>query len=312
MDMKKQGNGERDMAQKTYNRHALGVLFVILDSFCFSLMTVFVRMSGDLPTIQKTFFRNAFAAIVAFFVLARSTERFHVKRSSIGGLLGRSICGCLGMICNFWAVDHIALADANILNKMSPFFALIFSIFLLAEIPDRFETITVIIAFIGAAFVVKPTAGLASIPALVGLLGGLGAGIAYAFVRRLGQQGERGPVIVCFFSIFTSLFCLPFMLYDYHPMTGTQWALLIGAGLAACGGQFTVTAAYKCAPAKEISVFDYSQVLFASIWGMLFFEELPDRYSLIGYVIIIATAIAKWRYTMRKDAAEKARAGETV
>ena len=284
------------MNKKHLSGRSLGIMFVIIDSFCFSLMTVFVRLSGNLPTMQKTFFRNAIAAVVVSFILARSPEKFHIKKGSLGGLFGRSITGGLGMICNFWAIDHIGLADANILNKMSPFVAIIFSIFLLKEIPNIVEVIAVIIAFIGAALIIKPTSGLASLPALIALLGGVGAGIAYTFVRRLGKNGERGAIIVFFFSTFTSLLCLPFLIFDFHPMSVIQWALLIGAGIAATGGQFTVTAAYKYAPAKDISVFDYSQVIFASLWGIIFFSETPDGLSIVGYIIIITAAIAKWYY----------------
>ena len=107
---------------------------------------------------------------------------------------------------------------------------------------------------------------------------------------------------MAFFSTFTSLLSLPFMVFDFHPMSAAQWACLLGAGTCAALAQFAITKAYQLAPAKEISVFDYSQVLFASLWGLLFFAELPDVWSMIGYVIVIATAVAKWRYTMAEDA----------
>lgn len=284
--------------KKITNKHILGITMVIIDSLFFSLMTLFVRLSGNVPTMEKTFFRNFIAAIIALIALSRSEEKFKIKKGSMPGLLARSIAGGLGMICNFWAIDHIALADANILNKLSPFFAIIVSIFVLKEIPNKVEIITVMIAFVGALFVVKPTAGLASLPALVGMLGGLGAGIAYTFVRKLGNQGERGPVIVAFFSVFTCLMVFPFMMMDFQPLSIRQLLCLLGAGSAAAVGQFTVTAAYKFAPAKEISVFDYSQLLFASIWGLLFFGEIPDGWSVIGYVIIIGMAIVKWYYNV--------------
>ena len=277
----------------TKHKHAIGISLVIADSFFFSLMTLFVRLSGDIPTMQKCFFRNAFAAIIAVIALARTDEKFHIKKGSLPGLFARSICGGLGMILNFYAIDRIGLADANILNKMSPFFAIIASIFILKEIPKKADWIAVIIAFVGAIFIIKPSANVASLYALAGLLGGLGAGVAYTFVRKLGQQGERGPVIVAFFSMFTSCLCLPFMIADFHPMSGMQWIFLILAGLSAAGGQFTVTAAYKYAPAKNISVFDYSQVIFASIWGAAFFGELPDYLSVIGYVIVIGCAVGR-------------------
>ena len=236
----------------TRHKHAIGISLVIADSFFFSLMTLFVRLSGDIPTMQKCFFRNAFAAIIAVIALARTDEKFHIKKGSLPGLFARSICGGLGMILNFYAIDRLGLADANILNKMSPFFAIIGSIFILKEIPKKADWIAVIIAFVGAIFIIKPSANVASLYALAGLLGGLGAGVAYTFVRKLGQQGERGPVIVAFFSMFTSCLCLPFMIADFHPMSGMQWIFLILAGLSAAGGQFSVTAAYKYAPAKKI------------------------------------------------------------
>ena len=285
----------------TKHKHAIGISLVIADSFFFSLMTLFVRLSGDIPTMQKCFFRNAFAAIIAVIALARTDEKFHIKKGSLPGLFARSICGGLGMILNFYAIDRIGLADANILNKMSPFFAIIASIFILKEIPKKADWIAVIIAFVGAIFIIKPSANVASLYALAGLLGGLGAGVAYTFVRKLGQQGERGPVIVAFFSMFTSCLCLPFMIADFHPMSGMQWIFLILAGLSAAGGQFTVTAAYKYAPAKNISVFDYSQVIFASIWGAAFFGGLPDYLSVIGYVIVIGCAVVRWAYLMKSE-----------
>ena len=146
--------------------------------------------------------------------------------------------------------------------------------------------------------------GAAMLPALVGLISGCGAGIAYTFVRKLGKKGERGPMIVAFFSAFSCLLTLPFMIADFQPMSAKQLILLILAGAFAAGGQFTITAAYKFAPAKTISVFDYSQVLFASLWGFLLFDELPDHLSVIGYVIIISMAVLKWLYTLRQSREE--------
>lgn len=100
-------------------------------------------------------------------------------------------------------------------------------------------------------------------------------------------------MIVFFFSTFSTLFVLPFVIADFKPMTGTQFLILLAAGASAAGGQLSVTAAYSRAPAKEISVFDYSQILFAALLGFLFLGELPDVYSVIGYVVIIGAAV--WR-----------------
>ncbi len=280
---------------------ARGILHILGAALSFSLMTLMVRMAGDLPTMQKVFFRNAVAAVYAVIVLARSEQKFYIRKDSHFGLFMRASFGAAGMVANFWAIDHLAVADANMLNKMSPFFAILMSVFILAEIPSKIEILSVVVAMIGAMFIVKPTMGIASIPALVGLFGGFGAGTAYTFVRKLGKQGERGPVIVMYFSVFTTLLTLPFFIATYHPMSLKQWLCLIGAGTFAAAGQFNITAAYTYAPAKEISVYDYTQVLFAALWGILFFGETPDMLSLIGYGLIIGTAVVKWRISMRAD-----------
>ena len=91
------------------------------------------------------------------------------------------------------------------------------------------------------------------VPSLIGLCGGLCAGIAYTMVRVLGQRGQKGVSVVLFFSGFSCLVTLPFLLFDYHPMSFLQFGSLMLAGLAAAGGQFTITAAYTYAPAREIS-----------------------------------------------------------
>ncbi len=276
------------------NDHVKGILFILLAALGFAFMSFFVKMAGDVPTMQKAFFRNIVAVLIASVSLIRYKGSLHVDKRDYLPLFLRSLFGTIGLIFNFWAISRLALPDANILNKMSPFFAVIMSIFILGEKPNRMDILTVIVAFVGAMFVVKPTAGLASLPAIVGLIGGMCAGTAYTFVRKLGKHNVPGPLIVFVFSAFSSIVCLIPMLMDYQPMTFIQLLCLILAGCSAALGQFSVTAAYTFAPAKEISVFDYSQVIYAAILGFLVFHEWPDRMSLIGYVLIIGTAIVKW------------------
>jgi drug/metabolite transporter (DMT)-like permease len=277
-----------------------GILFVIMAGFFFALMTFFVRISGDLPTMQKAFFRNAVAAVVAIVMLARSEQGFYIRKDSWSSLFFRCLCGTSGLICNFYAIDKLNIADANILNKLSPFFAIIFSYFILKEKANKLEWCCVAVAFAGAVFVVKPSFQMDFVYALIGMAGGLGAGIAYTFVRKLGMQGERGPVIVMCFSVFSCMVTLPFLIFQYKSMTLLQTTYLLLAGVAATGGQLCITTAYTKAPAKEISVFDYIQVLFAALLGFIFFDELPDWMSVVGYVLIIGSAVFKWAHGNRQ------------
>ena len=287
------------MQSKTTANRKKGILFILSAAFFFSLMTVFVRLSGDVPTMQKAFFRNIVAAFLAAFILMRSGEKFYIPRTSLMDMFLRCSIGTMGILCNFWAVDHMRIADANILNKLSPFFAILMSIFILKERPNRVEWLSVLLAFIGAAFVAKPGAGIASFPALVAILGGFTAGTAYTYVRKLGLSGVKGPVIVFSFSVFSTLILLPNILLNYHPMSVRQFIFLVLAGCSAAFAQLSVTAAYQNAPARDISVFDYSQVVYAAMFGFLLWGEIPDAWSFLGYAIIIGTAFGKWYWMMK-------------
>lgn len=280
------------------SEYKMGVCYIIASAFCFALMNLFIRLTGDVPTLQKCFFRNFFALMIAVVSLWRAKTPFKIGKGNLKYLLIRSIAGSLGMVCNFYAIDHIPISDASMLNKLSPFFSIIFSIFVLKEKANLFEWGAVLCAFSGALFVVKPTFSFEAVPALAGVLGGLGAGLAYTFVRKLGKRGEKSMIVVAFFSGFTTLMLLPQILFHYSPMSPMQWVYLCLTGLAAAGGQICITNAYAKAPAKEISVYDFSIVIFAAIMGFLFLGQIPDVLSVIGYVIIIGTAIVKWYITV--------------
>lgn len=278
-----------------------GVIYIILSAFFFALMSMFIRLSGDIPSFQKAFFRNFVAMAISVITMIKHHEKPVIKSGNLIYLVMRSICGTVGIICNFYAIDHINLSDASMLNKMSPFFAIIFSFILLKEKISPVQALIVTGAFIGSIFIVKPSSEILSSPAsLVGLLGGMGAGTAYTFVRILGQKGENKSFIVLFFSAFSCLVFLPFLIFDYHDMTIKQLIFLILAGASAAGGQFSVTSAYCYAPAKEISVYDYSQLIFATILGFFVFGQIPDKLSIIGYAIIISMAVIMFIYNNKK------------
>ena len=276
------------------------ILHLLAAAFFFSLMTFFVRVSGELPTMQKAFFRNFFALLIATASLIKTGTGFYVRKGNGVSLLMRCLFGTSGLIANFWAIDRLGIADANMLNKLSPFFAIIVSYVIVKEIPSRFDWFCVALAFTGSLFIIKPSASLEVIPSLVGLYGGFGAGAAYAFVHKMGKTGQPGKTIVFYFSLFSCLVTGPFLIINWHPMLIWQWGALIASGVCAAIAQFNITAAYQNAPAKDISVFDYTQVIFATIWGILFLSEYPDIFSIIGYITIIGAAALKWWVARQK------------
>ncbi len=283
-------------------RKLKGIVCIIVSAFCFALMNLFVRLSGELPSLQKSFFRNLVAFFFALAVMKRERIQFSQARSNMMPLILRSVFGTAGILGNFYAVDHLALADASMLNKMSPFFAIVFSYFILKEKVRPFQGFAVAVAFLGSLLIIKPTvAGMDVFPAVLGFLGGMCAGAAYTMVRYLSERGAKGPLIVCFFSGFSCLATLPFLIFGFHPMTGRQLLILLLAGLSAAGGQFSITAAYSYAPAREISVYDYSQIIFSAGLGYFVFGQIPDWMSWLGYLIICSMAVAVFFYNNRRE-----------
>lgn len=284
------------------NDKTKGIIYIIISAFFFALMGLFVKLSGDLPIIQKSFFRNAVAMIFALVIILKNRIFELPKEKNVKYLLIRSVAGTLGILCNFYAVSKINLADASMLNKLSPFFAVVFSIFILKEKANWKQFLAVTLAFVGALFVMKPTFSFEGLPAFLGFLGGLGAGLAYAYVRKLTQNGFKGPLVIFYFSMFSCVVTLPWLIFDFQPMSPLQWLYLILAGLSASGGQFFITAAYSKAPAKEISVYDYSQIIFTTLLSLVVFGDLPDALSFIGYGIIISAAIFNAWNSLKKKA----------
>ena len=286
---------------KFRSNDAKGIACILLAALGFSLMTFFVKLSGDVPSIEKAFFRNAFAAVIAAISLLRTEEKFKIHKGCGKYIFLRCLFGTTGLLCNFYAIDHLPLADSNMLNKLSPFFAIIASIPILKEKPTKVDITTTVIAFFGVVLIAHPSRDVSLIPTLAGVIGGAGAGIAYSYVRLLGQKKERTPIIVLCFSLFSCLVATPLMIADFKPLSPSQLACLIAAGISAALGQFSITSAYRFSPAKRISVFDNTQVVFSAILGLIFFGEIPVPLSIAGYIVIIGMSIFRWYYNLHHE-----------
>ncbi|MBQ1902301.1 MAG: DMT family transporter [Lachnospiraceae bacterium] len=284
------------------NQKTKGIFFIISAAFCFSLMSLFVRLSGDLPSFEKSFWRNLVAIAFAIYAIEKNHISYRLENpKNLKYLFIRAIGGTIGIFCNYYAIDHLVIADANMLNKLSPFFAILFSYFVLNEKIKPVQLGFVFTAFIGALCILKPSGNFSSFPAIIGMIGGMGAGLAYTYVRKATQNGVKGPQIVLFFSVFSCIASIPLMLPVFVVPSPTQILYLFLAGLAAAGGQFSITAAYTYAPAREISVYDYTQIIFAALLGMFLLGELPDYLSILGYFIICGAGIAMFYYNKRDD-----------
>lgn len=267
-----------------------GIIFIIFSAFGFAMMSAFIKLSGDLPSFEKTFFRNIISLMVAFALVLRHEKSFLGKKENQKILILRSLFGTLGIILNYYSIDRLVLSDANMLNKLSPFFVIIFSWLFLHEKINKKQILSILIAFTGALFIIKPAFNLNITPAIIGALGGISAAAAYTCVRAL--SGKESPnTIVFYFSFFSSVTTFPLMLLYYAPMELIQLIYLILAGVFASLGQFGITFAYKYAPAKEISIFDYTNIIFSALISLYLFGIFPDFLSIIGYIIIFLISL---------------------
>ncbi|WP_082234762.1 DMT family transporter [Halobacillus massiliensis] len=267
-----------------------GIILLLLSAFGFSLMAALVKLSGDVPTIQKTFFRNVVSAAIAFILVLYHKERLFGKKENQGLLLARSALGTVGIVLFFYAIDHLVLSDADMLNKLSPFLLIIFSAIFLKEKARPYQVIAIIIAFIGTLFIIKPQFSIDLVPYLAGFFSAVFAAGAYTLLRVLGDK-EKFYTVVFYFSFFTTVSLLPFTIAFYEPMTAQQWVYLLGAGVFATVGQFGLTIAYKFAPAREISIFFYSTVVYSAIISILLFGQVPDWLSILGYITIFGASL---------------------
>ena len=280
------------------SRIVKGVLLMLCAAFSYAMMSIMVRMAGPLPTMQKVFFRNVVSMIIAFSVMYR--KRIPLKTPVPGNgkwLFVRSLLGFLGVMGNYYAIDRMLVSDATVIAKLSPFVTLIVSAVLLGEVIRLPQIFFIALAFLGAVLVSKPQFDFAAmLPVLGALTAAVCGGSAYACVRGMIRKGEDSNRIIFWFSVFSCIASAAGTIREFRPMTASQALSIFMVGIFACGGQFFTTSAYRFASAGEIAAADYSQIFMAAVLGFLFFRQIPDRYSVLGYLIIIGAVLCNTAY----------------
>jgi len=208
--------------------------------------------------------------------------------------------------CFFYALEKLPLADATMLNKLSPFFVLLFAWAMLREPLSRPLVLSMVAAFCGALLIIKPRFDLTVVPAVVGAASAVFAAIAYTLVRSL--RGLEPPHRIVFaFSAISTVVLLPLAAAGWAAPTEAQWGALLLIGLGASAGQFGLTYAYQLAPAGRISIVNYSGVVFALLAGWALWGEWPDAWSLLGGGVIVVAAVLSQRSGATRRASSRAR-----
>lgn len=276
-----------------------GIIAILISAIGFSFMSVFFRLSGDLPVFQKSLARNLVAMFIPLFFIFKYKQPMFGKLSSQPLLISRSTLGLIGVLLNIYALDHMVLSDADTLMKLNPFWTILLCFIFLHEKVRKYQISAMIVAILGMLLIVKPEFS-SFIPALIGLLSGIFAASAYTCVRALSTR-EAPYTIVFYFSLFSVIVLIPFSIFTFEPMSKLQLLYLFGAGLSAAVGQIGITLAYSFAAAKDISIFTYASIIFTAIFGFILFGETPDLLSTIGYVVIISASYYMFEKARRES-----------
>lgn len=283
------------------SKRSKGIFYMVLSALSATLMTLFIQLAGELPSFQKTLFRNVIAVAVSYGVIAKEGVSLKVDPKDLKLILLRAVLGTVSIFGTYYAADHLIIADASILGQLCPFFTLLFSWAILREKATAVHILCAVVAFTGAMFIIKPTGNMVNSGAIAGVIGGISTGISYTIVRLLGKRNVSGAVIIFYFSVFALFATLPVVVFQFQPMTLGQTVCLILVGLCAAADQFAVTKAYYYAPANEISVFSYTQILFSAVAGLFLMHQVPDKFSIAGYFIVVGAAVAMYAYNRKKQ-----------
>lgn len=275
-----------------------GIALIVTSSFFFALMSAFVSMAGELPFFQKALFRNAVAmAVSGVLLLARRTP-VRVPAGCGWPLASRIACGMVGVFCNYYAIDHLLLASSNSLNKLSPFFAILFAAVFLKERVSRAQMGCIALALAGSGLLILPGLKTLGFASCVALLGGVASGGAHVSLRALRRGADvDGSVIVFLFCLVSTAAALVPSLLCWEPMSAGQVLCMLLAGSACTAAQYALTGAYRYAPPRDISIYDSSQIVFSGLLGYILFRQVPGAVSLAAYgLIILASALLFFHY----------------
>ncbi len=273
------------------SKRAKASLLMVLSAMSFAAMQIVIAKSAaGIPLFEQLFFRNLFAAGGAYISVRRQGHRLMGKPENRKLLVLRSAMGYLGMICLFYASAHAAQGDVAVMNKMSPFIVTLLAVVFLREKVARYQVAALALAFAGAAVVSNPTFQSELFPIFVALLSALFSGMAYTAVGAL--KGREAPgVVVFFFSACSTLLSMVIMIPDFVVPTLVQLLQLVLIGLFALGGQVTLTLSYAMARASEVSIFNYSGILFSMLFSALFLSQPVKASSAFGAVLVILAGI---------------------
>jgi drug/metabolite transporter (DMT)-like permease len=267
-----------------------GALYMMAAALLFAAMAAIVKtVAQSLPNEMVVFFRSLFGLLALTPWLAHRGRRAVVTRRWRSHLV-RGLAGLAAMYCYFYAIAHLRLAEATLLNYTTPLFVpLIAAAWLNEAVPRRLWGM-LLLGFAGVALILKPGLALFQPAALIGLASGVLAAVAMVGIRSLSRTEPATRIVFYFSLISTAISAVP-LAWSWQSPAVDWWGLLIAVGALATAAQILMTRAYGCAPAAQVGPFAYSIVLFAAVLGWGLWGEVPDALSLAGAALVCAAGV---------------------
>lgn len=265
---------------------------MVLGTLFFSAMSVFAKLAGQrLPTMELVLARVVVTLVMSWWVIRRLEISPWGNNKKL--LVLRGFAGFMGLSCYFYAISHLPLADATVIQFCNPMLAALIAIFALKEPLRMIDLIAAMFSMAGVVLVAQPTflfargVPLDQLAVGIGVVGAIFSAIAYVVIRRLGAT-EHHMVVVLYFPLVTGPASLPFLAVEGLVVPqGFEWLLLLGIGIAAQLGQIQITQGFKLETAGRASSVTYLQIVLAYTWGVLFFGEYPNALSILGALLVV-------------------------
>ena len=268
----------------------VALLLLMGSALLFSSMGVLVRLaSHTVDNATIVFFRNAVGLIFILPLVLRSGCH-NLKTQKLWMHTWRGVIGLTAMYGFFYAIAHMKLSNAMVFTYSSPIFIPLVAWLFLKEKMTIWTFVTASIGLMGVLFVAKPDEGLFNTLSAVGLVASFFAATAFVTVRAL--TSTEPPVrIVFYFCLISTLISAAPMFWHWRSYTQSELLYLVGAGILATSSQLLMSHAYKRAPAGTIGPANYLAIIFAGIWAAVLWQEYPDIYSYIGFMIILIALV---------------------
>jgi drug/metabolite transporter (DMT)-like permease len=281
----------------------LAIKYMLIASLLFAITGSFAKLlSNHIPSVEIVFFRNITGLIIISYAI------YKIPLIQIGGkpfvLFLRGFIGFIALLMYFYNIANIPLAEAQTFTKTSPIFTAIFSYILLKENLSLKAWSGIFIGFIGIIFITGFDINSLSKTDYLGILSGVGAGLAYTSIRELRKyydtrvivfsfvlSGTLGPIILMIIANFYTNNNLDFMFSKFIIPTSYDWLYILGLGLSATISQYTMTKAYSLAKGGIVGTIGYTNIIFSIFLGMLLGDMFPSFYILFGILLIILSGI---------------------